>query len=620
MDGGLGLQEASTEESRPRRAFVRGLAAGEDLFAGLALAGMVLLPLLEIVLRRFVAGGIPGSIPFVQHLGLCVGFLGAAIAARRRALLALATGTFLPEGPIRRTAEVLSSTIAASIAAILLRGSIDLVVAERQVGQTIAAGVPVWVAELAFPIAFGLIALRLVWHAASWWGGRLVALAGLTAGLWLSSSPALLAGRPAWPGLLIVMIGAVLGSPIFAILGGAAVLLFLSDGIGPVAVLIETYALAVNPTLPSIPLFTLAGFLLAEGHAPERMLRVFRALFGWIPGGTAVVCALLSAFFTVFTGGSGVTILALGGLLFPALVRDGYGERFSLGLITASGSLGLLLPPALPLILYAIVAQTSIENLFIGGILPGLVLVSLTAAWGVREAVRGGIPRTGFRGSEVVAALWHGKWEVLLPVVVLTAFLGGYATIVETSALAALYAFATQVFVHRDLASARDLRRVVVDCVSTIGGVLVILGVAVGFTSYLISVDVPGQLLDLTQQYVHSPYTFLLGLNIFLLVVGCLMDIFSATFVVVPLIVPLGAAFGIHPVHLGIIFIANLELGYLTPPVGLNLFLSSYRFKRPLLEVCAAALPMLCILGGGVLLITYVPWLTTGLLGMLGRL
>ncbi len=332
------------------------------------------------------------------------------------------------------------------------------------------------------------------------------------------------------------------------------------------------------------------------------------------------MCAFLSAFFTVFTGGSGVTILALGGLLFPALVRDGYRERFSLGLITASGSLGLLLPPALPLILYAIVAQTSIENLFIGGILPGLFLVSLTAAWGVREALHEGIPRTAFRRSDVLAALWQGKWEVLLPVVVLTAFLGGYATIVETSALAALYAFATQVFVHRDLASGRDLRRVVVDCVSTIGGVLVILGVAVGFTSYLISVDVPGRLLELTRQYVHSPYAFLLGLNIFLLIVGCLMDIFSATFVVVPLIVPLGLAYGIHPVHLGIIFIANLELGYLTPPVGLNLFLSSYRFKRPLLEVCAASLPMLCILGGGVLLITYVPWLTTGLLGMLGRL
>ncbi len=620
IEGGLGLEDATTEASRPRGAIVRSFTAGEDLLAWLALAGMVVLPLLEIALRRFVAGGIPGSIPFVQHLGLCAGFLRAAIAARERRLLALATGTFLPEGPIRRTADVLSSTIAALIAAILFRGSIDLVVAERQVGQTIAAGVPVWVAELAFPIAFGLIALRLVWHAAPRWSGRLVALAGLVAGLWLSSSPALLAGRPAWPGLLLVLIGAVLGSPIFAILGGAAVLLFLSDGVGPVAVLIETYSLAVNPTLPSIPLFTLAGFLLAEGHAPERMLRVFRALFGWVPGGTAIVCAFLSAFFTVFTGGSGVTILALGGLLFPALVRDGYRERFSLGLITASGSLGLLLPPALPLILYAIVAQTSIENLFIGGILPGLFLVSLTAAWGVREALHEGIPRTAFRRSDVLAALWQGKWEVLLPVVVLTAFLGGYATIVETSALAALYAFATQVFVHRDLASGRDLRRVVVDCVSTIGGVLVILGVAVGFTSYLISVDVPGRLLELTRQYVHSPYAFLLGLNIFLLIVGCLMDIFSATFVVVPLIVPLGMAYGIHPVHLGIIFIANLELGYLTPPVGLNLFLSSYRFKRPLLEVCAASLPMLCILGGGVLLITYVPWLTTGLLGMLGRL
>ena len=348
-------------------------------------------------------------------------------------------------------------------------------------------------------------------------------------------------------------------------------------------------------------------------------MRVFKAAFGWLPGGTAVVCAALSAFFTVFTGGSGVTILALGGLLLPALLKDGYRERFSLGLLTASGSLGLLLPPALPLILYGIVAEVPIENLFIGGILPGILLVAMVAAWGVREGLRVGTGRTSFDPRELGAALWHAKWEVALPVIVLVVIFGGYATLVESAALAALYAFVSQTFINRDLSLSHDFRRVFTECVITIGGVIVILGVAVGFTSYLIDADVPARLLEWTQSHIESRAVFLLGLNLFLLVVGCLMDIYSATFVVVPLIVPLGNAFGVNPIHLGIIFIANLELGYLTPPVGLNLFLSSYRFKKPLLEVTRASLPMLGILGIGVLLITYVPWLTTALLGWMGK-
>ena len=366
-------------------------------------------------------------------------------------------------------------------------------------------------------------------------------------------------------------------------------------------------------------MFTLCGFLLAEGKAPERLLNVFRAWFGWFPGGTAVVCAMLSAFFTVFTGGSGVTILALGGLLLPALLKDGYREKFSVGLLTASGSLGLLLPPSLPLILYAIVAQVPVEDLFIGGILPGILLLGLTAAWGVREGVVYGTGRTRFSMSAAMRALWEGKWEVALPIVVLVALFGGFATIVEAAALAALYAFCIQVFVHRDVRSFDTLRRVFAECVATVGGVLVILGVAVGLTSYLIGADVPGRLLEWTQAYISSPMVFLLMLNLFLLVVGCLMDIYSATFVVVPLIVPLGQHFGIHPVHLGIIFVANLELGYLTPPVGMNLFLASYRFKKPLLEVTAAALPMLGVLALGVLLITYLPWMTTALLAVFGK-
>ncbi len=596
------------------------LAILEDLLASCALAAMVVLPLLEIVLRRFAGVGIPAAGPIVQHLVLWVGFLGAAIAARDGKLLALATGAMLPEGPVRRGATVAAAAIASGLTLLLAWGAVELVINERQAATSIGANIRTWVAQLALPIGFGLIALRLLWTADRRWLGRgLAALGGLAAAM-IIRVPEWLVAQAFTPWLLLLGVAGVCGAPIFALLGGAAVLLFMIDGTTPAAVLIETYALNTSPTLPAIPLFTLAGFVLAEGHASARLLRVFRAWFGWIPGGTAVVCAVLCSFFTVFTGGSGVTILALGGLLLPALLRDGYPERFSIGLLTASGSLGLLLPPALPLILYGIVAQLPMEDLFIGGVLPGILLTAMTAGWGVRQGLAAGARRTAFDWREGGRALWAGKWELAMPFIVLAALFSGVATAIEAAAVIAAYAVIVQTVVHRDLTTGRDLLRVFTECVTVVGGVLIILGVAVGLTNYLIGAQVPARLLEWTTAHIGSRVAFLLGLNLFLLVVGCLMDIFSATVVVAPLLVPLGAAYGIHPVHLGIIFIANLELGYLTPPVGLNLFLASYRFKRPMLEVCRAALPMLAILGAGVLVITYVPWLTLGILDWLGRL
>jgi tripartite ATP-independent transporter DctM subunit len=605
----------------------------------LTLALLTLLPIAEIVLRRFDSG-IPGGTPFVQHLTLVVALLGGALAARDDRLLALATGSLLPAGPLAIGAKSIAGFVGAAVAGLLARSGIDMVRLEREAGRNITEGVPVWAFEVLLPLGFAVIAWRIVRtsHRAHVVAG-VAALAGAVFGGWLGAglpfnwadpfSPVIEAASqaslPGGPGsytwwLLALFVGAVAGAPIFALLGGSAAIMFLSEGVPGSAILIQTYQLSTKPTLASIPLFTLVGVLLAEGGAPHRLLRVFRALFGWFPGGTAVVCAMLCAFFTVFTGGSGVTILALGGLLFPALVKDGYGEKFSLGLLTASGSLGLLLPPALPLILYGIVAQSPIEDLFIGGIVPGLLLIGMTAAWGIRAAITNNVHRPPFAMSEAGAALWAAKWEMLLPVVIVGALFSGFATTVEAAAIGALYAFLTQVFVHRDLRIGKDISRIAAECASTVGGVLLILGVAVGLTSWMIDADVPGRLLELTQQYIHSQWTFLLALNGFLLVVGMLMDIFSATFVVAPLLVPLGLAYDVHPVHLGIIFIANLELGYLTPPVGLNLFLSSYRFRKPLMEVAAASFPMLLVLAFGVLVITYVPWLTTGLLGWMGRL
>ena len=590
----------------------------EDGIAAMALAAMVVLPLAEIVVRRLFGVGVPGSGPFVQHLTLWIGFLGAAIAAREGKLLALATGTFVPER-WRGATTVFASSVAACMATTLAMGAVQLVATERETGTIIAANVPAWVGQLALPIGFTLIALRLAWRAGASWVARLIGAAGILIGLALAQVPGLTENHSAWPGLIIVIAAAALGAPIFAVLGGAAVLLFMADGVTPATVLIETYSLSVSPTLPAIPLFTLAGFILAEGHASARMLRVFRAWFGWIPGGTAVVCAILCTFFTAFTGGSGVTILAVGGVLFPALLKEGYRDRFALGLLTTSGSLGLLLPPSLPLILYAVVAQIPIEDLFIGGLLPGILLTMMIAAWGVREGLLFGTTRQPFRAAEAWASLWEAKWELAMPFVVLVSMFSGIATAVEAAALTACYALLIQTVIHRDLVIRRDLLRVFVECVLVIGGVLVILGVAVGLTNYLVGVQLPSKLVDWVRAHIESRLAFLLALNLFLLVVGWLMEIFAAIVVVVPLIVPLGMAFGIHPVHLGIIFVANLELGFLTPLVGINIFLASYRFKRPVLEVCRATLPFMAILGIGVLVITYVPWLTTGLLMMLGR-
>jgi len=592
----------------------------ENAFASSVLLAMVLLPVGEMVARWFNTTFVPGAITLVQHLTLWVAFLGAAIAAREGKLLALATATFIPEGRTRRAAALVSAAAAAAVAGLLTWGAIDLVVLNTRAADSVGPDIPKWIAQLGMPAGMILVTFRLVWRGGSTWRERSVAGVGLLAALTIWLWPDLLLDRTAWPGLLFIVAAGLLGAPIFALLGGAALLLNLIDGQVPLLNVNLAYDMATNPVLPAIPLFTLAGFVLAEGRSSERLVGLFRAWFGWIPGGTAVVCAFVCSFFTVFTGGSGVTILALGGLLFPALIKEGYRERFSLGLLTASGSLGLLLPPALPLILYAVVAEQPIDNLFIGGILPGLLLTTLIAAWGVREGRRSTVPRSAFAAGAAMRAVWIAKWELAMPAIVLGSIFVLRSTAVEAAAITALYAIVVQSVVHRELPIGRELVRVSTECLTIVGGVLIILAAAKGLTDYMIFAGVPDRLLLWTQTYVESKIAFLLILNLFLLVVGAFIDIFSATIVIVPLLLKFGPAFEIHPVHLGIIFIANLELGYLTPPVGLNLFLSSYRFEKPVLEVARATLPMLLILGIGVLLITYVPWLTTGLLGLMGRL
>jgi tripartite ATP-independent transporter DctM subunit len=592
---------------------------GEDLCLALALGAMVLLPLAESLLRGTLKTGISGVTAIVQHLTLIVGMLGGAVAARENRLLALSTGAILPPGKVQAAGRLFAHAIGAAITGVLCAASVEFVRAERGGGNLLAYGVPVWVVQLALPLGFAAVALRLLWHASEKWKWRAVAVGVAAAVVGMAVYAPVAPERLTVPALLGLLVATVFGAPIFTTLGGAALILFWGAGQPVASIPLDHYRLVTNPSLPTIPLFTLAGYFLAEGGASKRLIRVFQALVGQFRGGPAVVTALVCAFFTSFTGASGVTILALGGLLMPILLAARYSERSALGLLTGAGSLGLLFPPCLPLILYAIIARVTIEQMFLGGILPGILLVLLTAWWGIRQGPRVEAARARFDHREAVRAIWAAKWELLLPVVALASLFGGFATPVEAAALTALYAFAVETFIYGDLKMAGDVPRVMAECGLLVGGVLLILGVALGFTNYLVDAQVPTRALEWVTASIHSRWLFLLLLNGFLLIVGCLMDIFSAIVVVAPLIVPMGEAFGIDPVHLGIIFLANLELGYLTPPVGMNLFLSSYRFGRPLPEVYRAAVPMLLVLLAGVLLITYVPAMTTALPRWLGR-
>ena len=620
--------DAGAEPSAPLPWWRRAFHSGENSLVVFVLAAMVIVPLAEVALRKVFGTGIAGSTSFVQHFTLLIGVLGGALAAREGRLLSLSTLPNLFKAHWKAVALIFSSGVAATICVVLAIGGREFVLSEPA-DKLLAYGIPLRAFQWFLPLGFALVALRLWFRSADSWLGRLATLVFIAALVGFYFKSPIDSSKLVWPALIALIAATVLGAPVFTTLGGAAMILFWGEGRSASLISLEHYYLVTDPVLPSIPLFTVCGYFLAEGGASKRLVRVFQALFGQFRGGPAVVTALVCAFFTSFTGASGVTILALGGLLMPVLLQAKFSEKNALGLLTGAGSLGLLFPPCLPLILYAVIAQRTMANLelpagmavpdltinkmFLGGLLPGALLVLLTAWWGVSAGPKDKSTRPAFRWDEARAALWEAKWELALPLLTLGVMFGGLGTPVEAAAASALYAFFTQVVVHRDLKLRRDVPRVMVECALLIGGVLLILGVAMGLTKYLIMADVPTLGVEWIQRSVHSPLVFLLLLNLFLLVVGCLMDIYSAIVVVVPLIVPMGIAFGIDPVHLGVIFLANLELGFLTPPVGMNLFLSSYRFKKSMAEVTRATLPMLFVLLVGVLLITYIPWLTTWL-------
>jgi len=605
---------------QPPQPPARGLfARAEDRALSVVLFVMMALPLLEALLRKTIHVGISNQTAIVQHLTLIAGMVGAGIAARERNLLTLSSGEFFGKGTARAVAKSFAAGVAATVTVLLGVAAVQFVLSERGAGRVMAYDIPVWIVQLALPAGFAIITLRILFNASERWAWRGGALAFAGVLTLLALFPPVPPAQLTIPAFAVLLLATILGAPIFAALGGAGLILFWRDA-SPIASLsVDHYSLVTNPTLPTVPLFTLAGYFLAEGGASRRLIRVFQALVGQVRGGPAILVALVCAFFTSFTGASGVTILALGGLLMPVLLAAGYSEKTSLGLITGTGSLGLLLPPCLPLIFYGVIAGVDIRDMFLGGIVPGLLLIALTAAWGISQAPRATGARAPMDWGETRRAAWEAKWELLVPVVALGGLFSGLATPVEAAALTAAYTFVIETFVYRDLRPLGDAPRVAASSGVLVGGVLLILGVALGFTNYLAFAEVPTRAVEWVTATVHSKWVFLLFLNLFLLVVGCLMDIYSAIVIVVPLLVPLGQAFGIDPVHLGIVFLANLELGYLTPPVGVNLFLSSLRFGKPMSMVIRSVIPMLLVFIVGVLLITYIPVLTTTLPRWFGR-
>ena len=417
---------------------------------------------------------------------------------------------------------------------------------------------------------------------------------------------------------LVLILLALAGAPLFAIIGASALWGFYQADIDLSVVAIEFFRLAEMPVLLAIPLFTFAGYLLSESGAPHRLVRLTQSLLGWLPGGLAFVSLVACALFTAFTGASGVTIVALGALLYPALKEAGYRERFSLGLVTTSGSLGLLFAPALPLILYAVVAQqlgiggsVRVEDMFKAGIFPGLLMLLILVAWSYWSSRH--VVLTPFSWIEARRALREAVWEIPLPVILLGGVYSGYFAISEAAAVTAAYVLIVEAFIHREI-PLRRLPLVMREAMLLVGGILIILGLSLASTNYLIDQEVPTTLFAWLHKRVSDPLTFLILLNLFLLILGTMLDIFSALVLMVPLLLPVALEYGIHPVHLGIIFLANMQIGYFTPPVGMNLFIASYRFDRPVTEIYRATLPWFLLLFGAVLIITYWPLLSLALL------
>jgi len=565
---------------------------------------IVLLPLLEMLGRPIFGQGIPGSINYVRHATLWFGYLGAVVAAKKSRHISLGISSLL-SGRGKTLAGIIANTLALITCLLLAKAALDMAIAESSSEVLLGGVIPLWLAQTVMPFSFILLAYRYSRQLMQLIKGiKLIALVlvllGMATFIDIGSSYVLPLG------LIVIFAATLAGAPIYIVLGSLAALLFAVDDVPLASISVEAYRIASNPILPTIPLFTLAGTVLAAGKSSSRLVRLFEAWFGWMPGGTAVAAICVCAFFTTFTGGSGVTILALGGLMLPVLIKQGYKEKFSLGVLT------------LLIILYGVASHTPINQLFIAGLVPGLLLVTMICGYAIYKARSLQLKRRKFDFSTALSTLIESKWEVILPVGVLYGIFSGIATLVEVAAAAAAYTLFVELFIHRDVKFGADLGDILKECAIMVGGIKIILASAMGLASYLIFADVPSMAADYIQSVTSSPWVFLLALNAVLLLAGCLLDIISAIVVIVPLMLPVAAAFGIDPLHLGIIFLANMELGYLTPPVGMNLYLASFRFEKPLMSVFRASLPFFLINLIAVLVITFVPAISVGMVHWLG--
>ncbi len=608
----------------------------ENTIASVFLFLLAFIPFVEIVLRMVFRTGLSAGYDYTAHLVLWITFLGGMITSREEQHLSVSVGMDILKGRFRQHVVTLNSFVAAVITSAFAVSSVSMILLAFDPGQMTGIFSTRLLASI-MPLGYLIISFRFSLSSQLSVSERLIVRSGILFGVILAL-PSLVNILyiyipdlpPFWDNavavytlvfqavhvyvVLFIAVAAFFGLPLFIVLGGAAYILFAGAGGSLELIPNEAYTMLTGKTIAAIPMFTLSGFILSESKAGERLIGFFRALFGWVPGGMAVVAVFVSAFFTTFTGASGVTILALGGLLSYILVKKGgYNENFAHGLLTSSGSIGLLFPPSLPIILYGVVAQVSIKDMFLGGVIPGVLMVVALSVFGVVAAVKQKVPRIPFQAREVSRTFVDSFWEILLPFIIMIFYFGGITTIVETGAIAVIYALIAEMLIHRDI-PLKNIGDVFIKSLPIIGGVLIILAASRGLSYYIVDAEIPMKLAAWVELHISSRYVFLILLNLALLVTGMLMDIFSAIMVVVPLILPLGKLFGINPVHLGIIFLANLELGYLTPPVGLNLFLAAYRFEKPLSKIYRTVIPFFILLLVAVLLITYVPWFSLGLL------
>jgi tripartite ATP-independent transporter DctM subunit len=579
---------------------------------------MTLIPLLMTIARWVPEMTIPGAAGWVQHLTLWLGMLGAVLATMRRSHLSITILQLFKRNRITPALELIAGAGTVGILLCLVVASVNLVIAQYPSPENLAGWFPIWLAQVPMPVGFFMMAIATIMAYANNWRSRLLLVVlALFFGPVLGFLPGNFLEYITTPGGILLLVLALFGMPLYAVLGGAGLLLFFTLDIPIASVSAETYRIVTQPVLPSIPLFVLAGSVLAAGGAPQRLVRLVQAWTGWLPGGGVVMTVIGCAIFTAITGASGVTIIALGGLLLPVLMSSKFDRHFSIGLLTASGSVGLLFPPSLPVILYGIYGHVAIDRLFFAGLTPGILLIVMLSAYSIYRSRAQKIPVPPFDLTEALKATWMSKADLILPVLIFVGLFGGFLTVVETAAFTAFWAILLEVVIHRKLDLRRRLPAAAVESAVLVGALLAVLGMALGLVSYLVDEQIPLKAAEWVVHTIQSKFVFLLVLNVLLLLVGMLMDVFSAIVVVVPLIAPIGLAFGVDPVHLGIIFLANLQLGYLTPPVGMNLFFSSLRFERPLVEIFSSVAPFLIIFVVWVLLITYVPSLTVDVAGWL---